>query len=359
MSELTKGRIVFLDYMRVFAFISVLIGHNFYDALDHVTSDPSIHITLRYIAEFLLPLCKGGAAGVFVFFLTSGYIITHVLQTEAPREFLLKRIFRIYPLYIFAVILEAAFSTWIDGQTLEPIKVLIPRILLIGDLFNTPYSLSGVEWTLRLEVAFYLMMSLVKVSGLINLSKTLTLTYLIIASGLYATTPFPMVVPWSFGYFNIYAPILLIGSIIYLAERDKSCRALALASIAAMMWMFFLQIAEIQPYWKESNYAIFALAIFLVAFALRYRMKDSASVRLASDLTYAIYLMHKWIWSYLAKVAGMLSLTGYFAQTAQLLMLIAICYLLHITIERFGISLGRSIIRHSKTSRTAIAPLGH
>ena len=41
-----------------------------------------------------MPLTVAGGAGVVVFFLVSGYIIAHVLQTEAARQFLLKRFFR-------------------------------------------------------------------------------------------------------------------------------------------------------------------------------------------------------------------------------------------------------------------------
>ena len=104
--------------MRIFAFISVLVGHKIYDKLEFASQNQSLHITIRYLAEALLPLCLGGAAGVIVFFLTSGYIITHVLQKEETAEFIVKRIFRIYPLYIFAVITEALLARIIDGVEL-------------------------------------------------------------------------------------------------------------------------------------------------------------------------------------------------------------------------------------------------
>src|SRR5476649_2836095 len=126
MSENIKGRIVFLDYMRVFAFMSVMIGHKFYDDLIWMASSPEVHITLRALAQMLMPLCLGGAAGVVVFFLTSGYIITHVLRSEKPGEFLIKRFFRIYPLYVTAIIIETAVNYYIGGAPVPPASTLIP-----------------------------------------------------------------------------------------------------------------------------------------------------------------------------------------------------------------------------------------
>lgn len=141
----TFDRVVFLDYMRVFAFVSVLVGHKFFDILTLVANSPQQHISIRFLAEAMIPLCQGGAAGVVVFFLTSGYIITHVLQSEAPAAFLIKRIFRIYPLYLFAVAMELAFRAASGLPIPEPI-IIVQRMLLIGDFFNTPYGLKGVEW---------------------------------------------------------------------------------------------------------------------------------------------------------------------------------------------------------------------
>ena len=99
MSENTNERIVFLDYMRVFAFISVLIGHKFEPEMTAMLSASADHALLNTVTTFLYNICYGGAAGVIVFFITSGYIITHVLQTESSPDFLIKRLFRIYPLY--------------------------------------------------------------------------------------------------------------------------------------------------------------------------------------------------------------------------------------------------------------------
>jgi len=112
------------------------------------------------------------AVCVIVFFLTSGYIITHVLQNETTSEFMVKRIFRIYPLYIFAVIVETLLARIVDGVALPGIGTLIPRLLLMGDFFGTPLALTGVEWTLRVEVCFYFYMALLRHFAILEKPKT-------------------------------------------------------------------------------------------------------------------------------------------------------------------------------------------
>lgn len=148
MKDKNFGRIIFLDYLRIFAFTSVLIGHKFYADLLTLSNNDLVHESLRFIIKLSLPLFEGGGAGVIVFFLVSGYIITHVLQPEQPLEFLIKRLFRIYPLYLVSVLLQCFFLSFIYHTHVE-LQILVPQMLLIGDFFNTPHALNGVEGLLH------------------------------------------------------------------------------------------------------------------------------------------------------------------------------------------------------------------
>lgn len=344
MTDSIKGRIVFLDYMRVFAFVSVLIGHKFFNYLTGFANDANQHITIRAIAELLIPLCQGGAAGVVVFFLTSGYIITHVLQKEAAADFLVKRIFRIYPLYIAAIILEATFGNVLSGVPFPDISVFMQRILLIGDFYDTPYALAGVEWTLRIEIMFYLYMFAMKWIGAFNYQKFIPAIHMAAAYGLYKMPPFPGPGIWTEGYFNAYAPFLLVGSLIYLAQQRLASRLVCTGTIAAMLFISMTAIASYQPIWKISHYAAYATLIFLTAFFFRSRLADSKELRLLSDLTYSVYLFHNWAWEYIAIPFKAMGLVGIWEQLAITASLLVFCYVMHRTIETYGIHLGRPII---------------
>jgi peptidoglycan/LPS O-acetylase OafA/YrhL len=340
-----KGRIVFLDYMRVFAFVSVLIGHKFFNYLTGFANDANQHVTIRAVAELLMPLCQGGAAGVVVFFLTSGYIITHVLQKEAASDFLIKRIFRIYPLYIVAILMEMFVGNTISQVPLPDFNVFMQRILLIGDFYDTPYALAGVEWTLRIEIMFYLYMFVMKLIGAFRFQQVIPLIHAAAAYVLFILPAFPGPGIWTEGYFNAYAPFLLIGSLLYLAQQRLASRLLCVLGIVAMLYISMKVIGDYQPIWKVSHYAIYATIIFLIAFMCRERLADSKELRLLSDLTYSVYLFHNWAWEYIAIPFKAMGLIGIWEQIAITVSLLAFCYLMHRTVENFGIKLGRPIIK--------------
>ena len=71
-------RVVFLDYLRIFAFVSVLVGHKFAEPLQAAMADPTS--PGHRAARLSWPWVQGGGVGVLVFFLVSGYVITQVLQ---------------------------------------------------------------------------------------------------------------------------------------------------------------------------------------------------------------------------------------------------------------------------------------
>ncbi|MBK5513196.1 acyltransferase family protein [Pseudomonas sp. TH15] len=345
MPESMKGRIVFLDYMRVFAFVSVLIGHKFFEGVIALASNPENHIALRRLGELLIPLCEGGAAGVVVFFMTSGYIITHVLQSEVPADFLIKRFFRIYPLYVFAVIAEQFFGLAVYGTPLPELHVMLPRILLLGDFFGTPYSLAGVEWTLRIEVLFYVLMCFLKMAGAFRGQKILPVIYLALGVMLYYLPAFPTGYGWSDGYLSLYTSFLFMGSSIYLAQSRKIGVLACLLVCGALFFMFVDLITQLHPNWKENNYAFISILIFVFALLFRDRLVDSSLLRLLSNLTYSVYLFHNWLWAYILLPVEKLGFDGGSAKLITAIILLLVCYGLFETVEKFGLELGRRALK--------------
>ncbi|MCG2593046.1 hypothetical protein LZ009_09660 [Ramlibacter sp. XY19] len=66
-----------------------------------------------------------------------------MLQTEHTVEFLVKRVFRIYSLYVTAVLIHSIVLLLLGAPV--PWGILLPQVLLIGDFFGTPYALARVE----------------------------------------------------------------------------------------------------------------------------------------------------------------------------------------------------------------------
>ena len=290
-------RLAFLDILRIFAFVSVLIGHKFYDILDGLSKNEASHLTLKAFVDIVKTACWGGGTGVVVFFLISGYIITLVLETENTNTFLIKRIFRIYPLFISAVVLEAIFGHLLNGTPYPAISVWIPQLLLIGDFFGTPYALSGVEWTLRIEVLFYAVMSALKYVGLIRNSRFLPLVYLLIVALLQIAKPFPHQQGFGYGYVTLYLPFLFLGSCIFLMERKKIGKELGLLCITYIFFSYLYFDSIISPSSKESHFAALACTIFFALWLIRLNLKEYLLIAFLSELTYSVYLFHNWLWA--------------------------------------------------------------
>jgi peptidoglycan/LPS O-acetylase OafA/YrhL len=312
-----------------------------------LSKNEGVHLTLKLIIDVLKTACWGGGAGVIVFFLISGYIITLVLKTEDTKTFLVKRVFRIYPLYIFAVLLESFLDNLLNQSPYPSLSILVPRLLLVGDFFNTPYALSNVEWTLRIEVLFYVIMAVFKASGLMNQPRKLPLVYCITVILLQFSGPFPSPPGWSHGYVTLFFPFLFMGSCIYLMEIKDISRALAISCMSYIFLSYLYLAPFLSPVGKDSHFAVFAFSLFLVIWLIRLNLKSFFLVVFFSELTYSVYLFHNWLWPYLELLVKNYSLIISYQRLQILFLLLMFCYFLYLTIERYGIFLGKKILELS------------
>ena len=151
-----------LDVLRFFAFLGVFIFHaaprtmDFYDRAGYP----------HWLSSLLIPTFGAGAYGVDLFFALSAYLITSLLLRERAatgvldlRGFYLRRILRIWPLYLAFVAFAAIFAALVPGQHL-PMKYVIGYSLLAGNwiyvFYGLPASFATPLWTVSIEEQFYL-----------------------------------------------------------------------------------------------------------------------------------------------------------------------------------------------------------
>jgi peptidoglycan/LPS O-acetylase OafA/YrhL len=114
---LTK-KFIFIDYLRILAFSSVFAGHLF----------PGYMSAL--LPSYLTVLWAGGAFGVVLFFLISGYVVTLALFRETPRQFAIRRFFRIYPAFTVALLVSYLVLPP------PPLNEFFGQLSLLGDFFR-------------------------------------------------------------------------------------------------------------------------------------------------------------------------------------------------------------------------------
>lgn len=338
--------------------MSVLVGHTLHQHLLELSADTGQHVTLRLLVDILLPFVQYGGTGVVVFFLVSGYVITSVLRTEDPAEFVVKRFFRIYPLYMFAFLSQLAVL-FVAKRT-PTFPTLLMQLSLLGDLTQTPYTLGGVEWTLRIEIMFYAFMGMLawarkafpRFSG-----RYQYLPYLAIVIALAILPPFTSgAIGWgqwsSKGVVTLYFPFLLIGSLIFL-NQEGQVRTSVLSGFCAIVFaQFFWLTPDYQPRWND-HHAVLALAVFLLAWFFRHRLRTTSWVTFLSAFTYSVYLFHNWVyWIFQAVLAERLGMSVPMSIALSMLLLFGVCYGAMQLIEKPGIALGKRLsMKFHKTGR--------
>ncbi len=325
-------KIIFLEYLRCFAFISVLLSHLFPGGAS-VSNETFGKFAAIYNA--VMPFFWSGGTGVYVFFLVSGYIITASALNDVAYKFVIRRIFRIYPLYIAAVVAQFYF---VDGS-IPPWEALGPRLSLLGDFTHTGQVLNGVDWTLRVEIVFYAGMALLCLVPKNHRTKAFAVSLLPAIAICSFMPDFPNWSENTFGFFNKGAPFLVLGSAIYLFETKRISLALFLLVAISAYANFFARSLFIGEFDRSGPVSG---ALFAVAWLNRYKLPQSRSIIFLASLTYSVYLFHNWLFKYIYAKIG---ISDPFNSFISLALMFLICWAAYIVIEKPAILIGKAIIQ--------------
>lgn len=176
-SELVPDqRIAFANSLRGIAAIAVLLAHygnlywNYRDAIPGFTAMGRLPDSIQTPAlvnvlnDAISPVLAG-PFGVGLFFLISGFVIPFSLGKMSRLQFLIGRVFRIWPTYFVGFIASIAFvlmAAWIDGRPQPfPFKTILEHSIVLGREIFWLNPMDGVVWTLEIEVRFYLLAAII------------------------------------------------------------------------------------------------------------------------------------------------------------------------------------------------------
>ncbi len=154
-----KTHIRELDGLRGVAVMLVIAFHAF---------ERAVYFTDHPVLMFITRLTAPGLFGVDVFFTLSGFLITLILMRTRGdagyfRNFYVRRVLRIVPLYLLGVTcIVVFFGPWFDENFNADIFHALPFmffylqnwLMIFGDLPMKEYL--GVTWSLAVEEQFYL-----------------------------------------------------------------------------------------------------------------------------------------------------------------------------------------------------------
>jgi peptidoglycan/LPS O-acetylase OafA/YrhL len=163
--ELNSGYFHSLDKWRFFAALSVICAH-------YITffSTPDGQIG-KYVAIALTLDGSGAFAGVNFFFVLSGFLITYLLLKEKTKHgsisiprFYLRRVLRIWPLYMLSVAIGFLLVPLILGPEYREIANWKWYVCFLANFdqiyhWNSGFAnpLLGVHWSIAVEEQFYLL----------------------------------------------------------------------------------------------------------------------------------------------------------------------------------------------------------
>lgn len=301
-TSVQNGRIEALECLRGFAAVYVVAGH----VCNVYFHNPKWALPFRFAAE-----------AVVLFFLLSGFVVRFSTPEKTTfSDFFVRRIKRIYPLFLLSLAFSYLMASLTAGQWLPLLPVSIVGNLLMLQDFG--YARPGVWvnqyynealWSLAYEWWFYVVFILLVKSGLSPFGKNVSVVLMtLMAMALHSLQPSPV------GYFLVNFSIWWSASEIarhVMAGANLTIRLVlpwvAFLFVVGLSWLWYL-FEMPRSEWSPGLYPIldmrryFAGALFLTVGLVWYKLWAVGGERLFygifgifkifAPISYAIYIFH-------------------------------------------------------------------
>ncbi|MGH3908460.1 MAG: acyltransferase family protein [Pseudonocardiaceae bacterium] len=346
-----SGRFVALEIFRAVAAPMVVYGHIV--ALWMPAHDVSFPVVdgIDRVARAPLQLEQTFShLGVVLFFLVSGFIITHTGVRQRHREFAVKRLLRIYPALAVAVLVCAALITvglepLTTGQdaTVTPFT-LFTNATLVNYLLVPQVVLIGVAWTLIIEMIFYGVVFLLL--PLLRRAVWAAILVELLLVGVVVLTARQGGANWFlFAVSFSYLPVLLLGQIVW-AVWSRRIPLWAGAVLGAVSWLLYVWAGSREMGRIDDAYeltVVIALLLFVIGVLAEPRLTLRRPVAFLADRSYSIYLLHGLV-AFPVMDLLLRAVPGWLAVAGGIMVIIAAADLSYRLIERPSQRLARTLL---------------
>jgi peptidoglycan/LPS O-acetylase OafA/YrhL len=244
-----------------------------------------------------------GEFGVGIFFIISGFVIPFSLTSESQLRFLKRRILRIYPVYIagfglvmISVWLLTQFAGSRFGYSSDHILAHLGIILrgLTGHA-----RIDGISWTLEVELAFYLIMT---IGGIRLISKSaqpfLIGAILVTAAGITGNQLMHAGYQSAVGLIGLqfWASLLLISGLAYHSFHSGTLHYRPFlgiqATVSALLVLVWLCSDQRVFHWQWITGYLLAMIVFAVSYVLRAKIRSTGILDHLANISYPLYVVH-------------------------------------------------------------------
>lgn len=321
-ASVVRGRIKELDGLRGVAAAVVVVYHYFY-RYDKLYQHQEIHTELFYY----------GKLGVELFFMISGYVIFwSLMKIQRPRDFLVFRFARLYPVYWASVLLtflivsifglpgrEASFSTF------------IANLLMFHEYFGFN-DVDGVYWTLKVELTFYLWIFILfslRLLKRIDLFISLQLILSLLVHTHLVTLP-ELVYDL---LFLRWIPFFAMGISLFKLQNDLSNKHTIINLVGALL--ITIVAFSLKSFLVFSGF----LFVFVLAVRGRFKLLGSRYLVFLGTLSYALYLIHQNIGYVIIRKGYAIGLHPMLSIGIAMLIVLFLSWTLHRFVELPGLRL--------------------
>jgi len=306
---MNQERIVFAHMLRGVAAVSVLLGHylgTFFamqSSISGLLGVPPAHD----LPQLIWPLSFfkdyaiiAGQFGVGVFFIISGFVIPFSIEDNDRSQFVIRRMFRIYPVYIVGFLIVVS-SIWILDRSFGTsfpyslAQVSAHLGVLTRGLFGY-YRIDGISWTLEIEIAFYLVVACLGArSTFLGIIE-----YLVIATLLAITSAFCMLdllgMDQQFVGIQLGVSLLLILGLVYHSFIKNRIDIFGFVVVqtyigALIVGLFYwMRPVVINGEWVLGY--LLAMVVFGVSYRFRSSFPGGWILSHLSDISYPLYVVH-------------------------------------------------------------------
>ena len=363
------GRIVFANQLRGIALLCVVLVHLggvfilMGPTVGWIISAPEVHVGRPLILHLtLLRWLNTGPLGVAIFFLISGFVIPLSLGSQGRPAFLVARAFRIFPTLWAALLAEwlvvyAQSRLYGRPMAFTPL-VYLCNATLLDTILNNGY-VDLVNWTLAIEVKFYVLMAILRPWVLRGRVLPLVGFSLLAVAGAAAQQHRMVHVPAQFSDELMCIGFMQIGTVFHYRMAGLIGRAKAIGTGAVLLGLFVAcwRVGPIQEQFPivMVNY-LYGFAIFGVAYMARERFRPRRWLDFLADISFPLYLIHSVLgYSMMTFLIHGLGFSYGPALAVTLVAIISFAWVLHEWVERPTLVIGKRLARRL-SARLAFTP---
>lgn len=239
-----------------------------------------------------LPGYNQGVTAVVSFLIISGYVITKLISSKFPnkcdiKEFYYDRALRLFPQFIFYLILTSALYLIFDGTEKMSISQFFVNAFMLPlntfAVYNNDYIIVPQSWSLGLELQFYLLIPFI----LLSKKKAAWAVASII---LFLPAYLGIVNTDYFGYRMLTGTlfIFLLGSMMAGNERRSLW---IIYAVSAVMLVLSVSLEGLSHEFNKEVLSGVLIGVPTVWLLFKVKIRNKWD-SLAGDLSYGVYLNH-------------------------------------------------------------------